>query len=69
MLLVTVKQNPNSQNIKLLIAGSGPEKNNLLKLIENLKIAECIIWIDFTDDVGSIFKQIDVLCMNSSLRD
>ena len=38
-----IKQNPNSQNIKLLIAGSGPEKNNLLKLVENLKIAECII--------------------------
>ena len=56
------------QDIKLLIAGSGPEKKKLLELASRLNISKSIIWIDFTDDVGSIFSQIDVLCMNSSFE-
>lgn len=62
------ENNYKKKDIKLLIAGSGPEKKNLIKLANRLNISKNIIWINFTDDVGSIFNQIDVLCMNSSFE-
>ena len=53
------------KKIYLLIAGSGPEKQNLNSYASKLGLSENIFWMDFTDDVGSIFEEIDVLCMNS----
>lgn len=52
-------------NTTLVIVGNGPEKNNLKKLVKKLNIENNIHWHDFTDDVGSILEQIDVLCLSS----
>lgn len=66
-LILSFREYINETNInaKLVIAGSGPEKKNLLNYIKELQIENKIIWLKFTDNVGAIFKEIDVFCINS----
>ncbi len=52
----------------LLIVGSGPEKKMLINYSNELGINDKITWKNFTDDVGSIFQEIDVFCINSSFE-
>lgn len=50
---------------KLLIAGDGPEKDNLIKQINKLKINENIIFLGYTENILKIYSLIDSLVIPS----
>jgi len=55
-------------NTNLIIVGSGPEKKKLINYCKKLKLDNHINWYPFTEDIGSVLEQIDVLCLNSSFE-
>ena len=57
-----------NQNIKLLVVGEGPERHHLIRLVEQLNINECVIFIEFQRDVKRILSTIDVLVVPSLLE-
>lgn len=59
-----MKQNKN-KNIKVLIAGEGQEKSNLLKLAEELGISNNIIWLGWVDDMETFYHCLDFMIFNS----
>ena len=58
--------NLNNKNVKLLIAGNGPLKKELINLSKKLKIDSQIYWIDFVDDLKAFYKTIDVFVLTSN---
>ena len=52
--------------IGLIIAGNGPEKENLESKISNLKINENIIIEDWADDLASYYKTADLFLLTSN---
>jgi glycosyltransferase involved in cell wall biosynthesis len=54
-----------NENIKVLIAGSGKEKNNLIQLAEELGITNDIIWLGWIDDMEDFYQSIDFMIFNS----
>ena len=52
----------------LVIAGDGPEKNNLKKFAKYININNKIIWLGHVNNVGNIFEKTDVFCMNSKFE-
>ena len=60
--------NESNYDAELLIVGSGPEKKKILNLSKKLKLGNKIILQEFTNDVGKIYDQIDVFCINSSFE-
>jgi len=59
MALVTAK----FPNVKLRIAGEGPELQRLLSLTKRLRLTHCVEFLGFVDDIDSFFKTIDI-CVN-----
>jgi len=49
----------------IVASKSSGDKNKLILLAKELGIAHSIVWIDFTRNVGDIYKQLDVVVMPS----
>ncbi|MFA5318149.1 MAG: glycosyltransferase family 4 protein [Patescibacteria group bacterium] len=56
----------NNPKIGLIIAGSGPEKKNILKLIKKLKLQKNIYLEAWTDDLASYYKSADLFLLISN---
>ena len=56
-----------SENNKsnLILVGSGPETNNLMKLAKKLNISKKIIWIKFSENVRDIIEFSDTFILTS----
>ena len=50
---------------RFVIAGEGPEKQNLLKLAENLGIQDKIFWLGWCDQLDDFYRALDVMLFNS----
>ena len=55
----------NNENAKLLIAGDGPEKKKLMKLVESLDLKEKVFFLGNLDDVISLYCAADMHCVTS----
>lgn len=56
---------PENLDIKFLFVGDGDLKNDAIKLTNDLKIADKIIFMDFRQDVPNVLNAIDVYCLPS----
>jgi len=65
LLRVCGKLKIQNENIKILIAGSGEEKENLMQLAEELQITDDIIWLGWIDDMDNFYQCIDFMIFNS----
>lgn len=54
-----------NQNIKVLIAGDGEEKDSLESLARDLGISEDVIWLGWLDNLDDFFNSIDIMLFNS----
>ena len=55
----------NHPNSKILIAGDGIEKNNLMDLAEKLKVADSIIWLGWQENLEDFYNSLDFMIFNS----
>ena len=53
------------KDYKLIIVGTGEEKNNLVKLIEELKINDKVLFLENRTDVGKIMQMFDIFILTS----
>ena len=65
LLRVCKKLKKQNKSIKILIAGEGEEKTNLMKLADELGIANDIIWLGWVDDMEIFYQCIDFMVFNS----
>ena len=54
-----------NKNIKLVIAGSGNLKEELINYSNSKKLQSNIIWVDFIDDTDGFLKSIDIFALSS----
>lgn len=59
---IALRQTP---QIKLFIIGDGPEKKNLVKLVNNLGISERVIFTGFQKDVMPFLKVMEIFVLPS----
>ena len=52
-------------NIKIIIAGDGEEKENLIHLSKTLGIADDIIWLGWQKDMKIFYNTLDIMLFNS----
>lgn len=52
-------------NVKLLIAGDGPEKERLISLVKQLNIEKNVIFLGFREDVSEIYYICDIFVLPS----
>lgn len=50
---------------KLIILGSGPEKNHLLSLSKKLKLEDCVVFQEYTSDVNSYIYNSKAIIISS----
>jgi len=58
----------NGLDIRWIIAGEGPEKENLKKLIEEYNLSDYVFLIGFKDNSTEIIKSLDVLFFSSLIE-
>jgi len=56
----------NIPNVELFIAGDGPEKANLVNLVQELDLSTKVKFIGYTDDMVSFYHQLDLFVLTSS---
>jgi glycosyltransferase involved in cell wall biosynthesis len=54
-----------SPNVRVIIAGDGPERKNLELMAERLSITDKIIWTGWVKNLTSFYNKIDILLFNS----
>lgn len=52
-------------NVKLVIAGEGPEKNNLQNLIDDLGISDSVSLLGYCQDTISFYEALDIFVLSS----
>ncbi len=58
-----------TERFRLIICGDGPEKNNILKIIQNEGPASNIRLIPPTIEIDQVYKLIDILILPTSLNE
>lgn len=53
------------KNAKLVICGDGSERDNLMKLTNELGLVDKVKFLGFRNDIGYVLKNIDVFCLSS----
>ncbi len=51
-----------NSDVKLVIVGDGPQKENLLKLIKNMNLQDKVIMLGHRDDVDKLLPNFDIFC-------
>lgn len=64
-LKVASKVASTDPTIRFVIAGDGPLKDDLIKLAQELRVSENIIWLGWQSDLLPFYRTIDVLLFNS----
>lgn len=59
----------NDSCYRLLIAGEGPERNNLEQQVKNLNIENYVTFLGFVENMESFYKEIDIFCISSFTED
>lgn len=62
---VARNQNKNFQNTRLLIVGDGPNRQVLQKQILELRLADSVKLLGYSDDIPSLFKEANVFVLSS----
>ena len=57
-----------NENIKLIIIGDGPQKNNLLKLIKEKNLEQKVIMTGSRDDIKDILSDLDLFVLPSNME-
>ena len=52
-------------DVKLAIAGSGSERENLRQITEKLHISDRVIWLGHVDDTALLYQAVDAVCLPS----
>lgn len=55
--------------LKLVIAGDGPERENLEKYTEKLNLKEKVTFLGFIEGMESFYENIDIYCISSTTED
>ena len=55
-------------HVRLRIAGEGPERNKIEKLVERLKISDAVDLIGFVDDIEDFTNSIDIFVNSSKIE-
>ena len=55
----------NDRDIKLLIAGDGPELENLKRLVRNFNLNEKIKLLGHRNDISELYSALDIFCLPS----
>ncbi|GIC79175.1 glycosyltransferase [Moritella sp. F3] len=63
---VLIKSIANIPDVELYIAGDGPEKQNLNKLVLELDLSTKVKFIGYTDDMVGFYHQLDLFVLTSS---
>ena len=56
-------------DLKLVIAGDGPEKENLIEYAKELNILQKVTFLGFINDMQSFYEKIDIYCISSITED
>ena len=66
VLIAAIAQLRNRWDVRLQIAGVGPEQSQLLKQIEDLELQDVVVLLGYVNDMDSFYQSID-LFVNPSL--
>jgi glycosyltransferase involved in cell wall biosynthesis len=61
-----IKSVANIPSVELYIAGDGPEKQNLNKLVQELDLSTKVKFIGYIDDMVGFYHQLDLFVLTSS---
>ena len=56
-------------DLKLTVAGDGPERENLENYSKELKLENKITFLGFVSDMSSFYENIDIYCISSTTED
>ncbi|WP_017220050.1 glycosyltransferase [Moritella dasanensis] len=63
---ILIKAIADIPNVQLSIAGDGPEKQNLTKLVQELDLSTKVKFMGYTDDMVGFYHQLDLFVLTSS---
>ena len=63
---VLIEAIANIPNVELIIAGDGPEKQNLVDLVRELGLSAKVKFIGYREDMVSFYRQLDLFVLTSS---
>lgn len=63
---ILIKSIAGISNVELLIAGDGPEKQNLVNLVQELDLSTKVKFIGYTDDMVGFYHRLDLFVLTSS---
>jgi glycosyltransferase involved in cell wall biosynthesis len=52
-------------DVRFLIAGNGPDRQQLETLSHALAINQAVVWVDWVDDIRAVYASLDLLLFNS----
>ena len=64
-LLIFSKLHEINKNYRMIIAGDGDERNKLLQLAEDLKIADCVNFVGKVDNAYDYYSAFDIFILTS----
>lgn len=56
-------------DLKLTIAGDGPEKQNLINYTKELKLENKVTFLGFIENMNEFYNSIDIYCISSTTED
>ncbi len=59
------KTRGNGRDVKLVLAGDGPERQACMALAASLEIGHCVKWLGWLSDTKPFYAQIDLFCLPS----
>jgi glycosyltransferase involved in cell wall biosynthesis len=68
LIKIMSELNSPDQNIKLYIAGDGPESDNLKDLVKSLKIEDAVKFLGHQEDISELYSVFDVFCLPSEIE-
>jgi glycosyltransferase involved in cell wall biosynthesis len=52
-------------DVRVIIAGNGEEKDNLIRLVKDLQLEQCVSFVGWVEDKEKFFNEIDIFCLPS----
>jgi len=52
-------------NIKVVLAGDGPERENIERMIQDLCLVSCVMCLGMRHDIPNLMNSIDIYCLPS----
>jgi len=68
LIKIISELNTPNQEIKLYIAGDGPESDNLKDLVKSLNVDEAVRFLGHQEDISKLYSVFDVFCLPSEIE-